>query len=211
MLVLRFFTALILAFYAVIVAACSALTLDAPAVTKQTAELETLLAEMPWVSDQMQDSGATGGKVIYQFSFRTCPPCIQFKKEAWPELDDGGIETRLIMTARRSRSSPSERTAVVELARTRDWAMAQEWMKSNSPKGYYKKMKFTATDGDASREADLEKLRVQIEALRRILAANDVDMAYPTLLWQDANNVWRAEVGYYSGVARDIITSMDAG
>jgi hypothetical protein len=186
-------------------AGCSALNTEAPALTQQTDALETLLADMPWVSAKTSDH-----KIVYQFSFRTCPPCIRFKKEAWPDLEKAGVQTRLVMTARRSRSSPNERTAVVELARTRDWTMAQDWMKSNSPKGYYRKMDFTAADGNAAREADLEKLRGQIDLLDKLLTANGIDMAYPTLLWQDADNIWRAEVGYYSGMAQDIIASLEA-
>ncbi|MEP3889671.1 MAG: hypothetical protein ABJN69_04340 [Hellea sp.] len=187
--------------------ACSGLEMEAPALTEETAELETLLAEMPWVSESVS-SETSNDKVVYQFSFRTCPPCIQFKKEAWPILEEVGIETRLVMTARRRKSTEDERTAVVELARSRDWDMAEAWMRSNSPNGYYKKMTFPVTDGNAPREAELEKLRGQIDLLDDILAVNGIEMAYPTVLWQDAENVWRAEIGYYSDMAQDIITSM---
>lgn len=180
--------------------------MDAPVLTEETAELEALLADMPWVSAGLSDE-----KIVYQFSFRTCPPCIQFKKEAWPLFEEAGIETRLVMTARRRKSTEDERTAVVELARTRDWEMAKAWMRSNSPNGYYKKMTFTATDGNAPREADLEKLRGQIDLLDDILAVNGIEMAYPTVLWQDADNMWHAEIGYSSGMSQDIIDSMDAG
>lgn len=190
----------------IVLAACSALQMDAPVLSEETAELEALLSDMPWVSPGLSD-----GKVVYQFSFRTCPPCIQFKKEAWPKLQAADIDTRLIMTARRRKSTADERTAVVELARTRDWDMAQAWMKANSPKGYYKKMTFPAADGNAPREADLEKLRGQIDMLDEILAVNGIDMAYPTILWQDTKNIWHAEIGYYSGMAEAIISSMDAG
>lgn len=184
--------------------------MGAPALIEETAELETLLAEMPWVSSG-RAAGLLNEKVIYQFSFRTCPPCIQFKKEAWPILEEAGIETRLVMTARRRKSTEDERTAVVELARTRDWDMAEAWMTSNSPNGYYKKMTFPATDGNAPREAELENLREQIDLLDELLAVNGIEMAYPTVLWQDVDRIWHAEIGYYSGMAQDIIVSMDAG
>jgi len=162
------------------VAACSVPTSQAARIVEETAELETLLAEMPWVSEMRDVSpDVSADKVVYQFSFRTCPPCIRFKQEAWPKLETAGVETRLVMTARRSKSTADERTAVVELARTRDWDMAQEWMKANSPKGYYKKM-----------------------------TVNGIDMKYPTILWQDTKNVWRAEIGYHSAIADDIIMSL---
>ena len=187
--------------------------MDAPALTEETTELEALLAEMPWVSAPMTRDASTGlsdKKVVYQFSFRTCPPCLQFKEDAWPILEEAGIETRLVMTARRRKSTKDERTAVVELARSRDWNMAQAWMRSYSPAGYYKKMTFPVTDGNAPREAELEKLRGQIVSLDEILAVNGIEMAYPTVVWQDAEKVWRAEIGYYSDMAQDIITSMGA-
>lgn len=206
----RFLSALILSFSAALLSGCSALQLEAPTLMEETAELETLLSEMPWVSKSMTET-KPDAKIIYQFSFRTCPPCISFKTEAWPALEAAGIETRLVMTARRKKSTADERTAVVELARTRDWDMAQAWMKSNSPKGYYRKMTFPAADGNKPREDDLEKLRGQIDMLDEILAVNGLDMAYPTILWQDAENVWHAEIGYYSGMAQDIITSLGAG
>ena len=212
--ILSFFRVLGLGLCAAFMTACSGLTMDAPALTEETAELETLLADMPWVSKKapMEDvsKGHLGKKVVYQFSFRTCPPCLQFKEDAWPILEEAGIETRLVMTARRRKSTKDERTAVVELARSRDWNMAQAWMRSHSPKGYYKKMTFPVTDGNASREAELEKIRGQIDLLDDILAINGIEMAYPTVLWQDAENVWRAEIGYYSDMAQDIIRSMGA-
>lgn len=211
---MRFLIALSLTLCAGLITACSGLKMDAPALTEKTAELETLLAEMPWVSKgvSMEDVSTpqSDKKIVYQFSFRTCPPCLQFKEDAWPILEEAGIETRLVMTARRRKSTKDERTAVVELARSRDWNMAQAWMKSHSPKGYYKKMTFPVTDGNVQREAKLEKLRGQIDSLDEILAVNGIEMAYPTVLWQDAENVWRAEIGYYSEIAQDIITSMGA-
>lgn len=190
-----------------LLASCSALQMRATELTVQTQELETLLSEMPWVSERMSID-RPDIKPVYQFSFRTCPPCISFKTEGWPVLEAAGLEPRLIMTARRSKSTADERTAVVELARTRDWDMAKAWMAANSPKGYYRKMTFTAADGNAAREAELEKLRTQIDSLDDILAANNVDMAYPTILWQDSNGAWHAEVGYHNLTARNIIASM---
>ena len=187
---------------------CSVLKLQAYTLTEQTQELETLLAEMPWVSKSLSER-LSDTKAVYQFSFRTCPPCIRFKTEGWPELEAAGIEPRLVMTARRSKSTADERTAVVELARTRDWDMAKSWMAANSPNGYYRKMTFTPTDGNTAREADLEKLRSQIDKLDAILAANGVDMAYPAIVWQDKDNVWKAEIGYSSKTAQAIIASMD--
>lgn len=208
----RFLIVLCMSALAIMVTACSVPNSQASRLTEETAELEMLLADMPWVSEVREASpDVSSDKVIYQFSFRTCPPCIRFKQQAWPKLHAAGIETRLVMTARRKKSTPDERTAVVELARTRDWDMAQAWMKANSPNGYYKKMTFTPTDGDKPREADLETLRGQIDMLDEILAVNGIDMAYPVVLWQDSKNDWHAEIGYYSGIADDIIASIGAG
>jgi len=204
--VLRYLIIFCMKALAIILTACSVPHSQGSPVTEETAELEILLAEMPWVSPEVSSD-----KVVYQFSFRTCPPCISFKHQAWPKLHDAGIETRLVMTARRKKSTADERTAVVELARTRDWDMAQAWLKTNSPKGYYKKMTFPKADGNKPREADLEKLRSQIDMLDEILAVNGIDMAYPTILWQDTKNVWHAEIGYHSAMADDIIKSIGAG
>ena len=207
----RFLIVLVMSALAVMVTACSVPHSQASRLTEEITELEFLLAEMPWVSEMRGVSPETSSdKIIYQFSFRTCPPCISFKQQVWPKLHAAGIETRLVMTARRKKSTADERTAVVQLARTRDWDIVQGWMKANSPKGYYKKMTFPAADGNKPREADLETLRSQIDMLDEILAVNGIDMAYPTVLWRDTKNIWHAEIGYHSGIADDIIASMGA-
>ena len=52
-----------------------------------------------------------------------------------------------------------------------------------------------AADDDAVRTALVETGQRQIRQLMDILNANDVTMATPTLLWQNAGGQWRVAIG----------------
>ena len=160
--------------------------------TAQTAELETLLGEMAWVSP-----GLPGERALYEISFRTCPSCISYHKTEFPKLQAMGVDTRLFVFARRSKSTPpEERTVVAELYKTRSWQLSEDWYAHSNPKRYYGKMQnIPDADGDAARTELVETGQRQIRQLMDILTANDITMATPTLLWQNESGQWRVAIG----------------
>ena len=78
-------------------------------ITQSVDELEEILGEIAFTSPQKED------RHIYQISFRTCPPCIQAHSHLLPALQEAGLETRLVTTARRHNSAADERAAVLSL------------------------------------------------------------------------------------------------
>ena len=162
------------------------------AITAQSAELSALLDNMAWVSP-----GLSNTRALYEISFRTCPACIAYHKVEFPRLQKQGVDTRLFIYAREAeRTPPQERAVIAELYKTRNWQLAQDWYAHASPKAYYAKMKnIPDTDGNPERTASIAKGQQQIRELYSILAANDVEMATPTLLWQDTRGAWKVVVG----------------
>lgn len=160
----------------------------------QTAALETLLGDMAWVSPAVSQDRA-----LYQISFRTCPACINYYKTEFPKLQEMGVDTRLFVFARAEtpEQNPNEWAVTAQLYETRSWELAQTWWDRNSPNRFYaKEMDGIAPAlGDAARTALVQNGRDQIGQLGNILAANNIDMATPTLLWQDRQGQWKVIVG----------------
>lgn len=115
-------------------------------------------------------------------SFRSCPDCIRFETEMFPDLHKARIDTRVIMVARRSRSTAPERTGVAELWAKRDWKTFQTW--TGMPVDAWSGDGYPSGDIDPSRVALVERARQFVDDLRPLLAANGINLAYPTLIWQ---------------------------
>lgn len=157
-------------------------TSDAQAAGVRTLSLDedkirTLITQAGWVSPGLSQS-----RWVYMVSFRSCPDCIRFEAEVFPALHKAGIDTRVIVIARRARSTAPERTGVGELWAKRDWKTFETW--TGIPVDAWTGEGYPSGDLDPARAALVEKARQFVDDLRPLLAENGVNMAYPTLIWQ---------------------------
>jgi hypothetical protein len=158
-------------------------------VSRHAPEIAKLLREAGWVSPGIK------GRTLYMVSFRTCPDCLRFKAEQFPDLHAAGVDTRVIEIARRDvnglpKSTPAERTTVAQLWLTRDWKLLEAWEKV--PPEAWAAPGIPPADGDAARTAVVEAGRQLVDQLRPLMKANGVDFAYPLLVWWDDEGRMRA-------------------
>ena len=161
-------------------------------ITKHQAEIAQLLTRSGWVSPGLK------GPVLYEIGFRTCEDCIRYRLEEFPGLHRAGVDTRVIMVARRNyngitKSRPAERSTVAELWANHSWALLETW--EAVPVDAWTAPGITAADSDAARGAIVEKARGLVDKLTPLLADNGVDangFRYPTLVWWDASGKMRA-------------------
>ena len=145
--------------------------------TKDEDKIRALLSGSGWVSP-----GLSKTRWLYMVSFRSCPDCIRFETEQFPDIHKAGIDTRLILTARRARSSAPERSGVAELWAHRSWKTFETW--TGMPVDAWTAEGLPSADTDPDRAALLEKSRALVDDLRPLLEENGVRFAYPTLIWQ---------------------------
>lgn len=149
-------------------------------IDKHAEEITRILESSGWVSP-----GLTGPK-LYMVSFRTCPDCVRFKTEEFPKLHAAGVDTRVIVIARRdkdgvSKSTPAERATVAELWVNRSWKLMEAW--EAVPAEAWTAPGVPPADGDVARTAVIEAGRKMTEDLTPLLKANGIRFAYPTLIW----------------------------
>ena len=152
-------------------------------ITKHQAEITRILEHAGWASP------GAGGAKLYMVSFRSCPDCIRFKTEEFPNLQKGGVDTREILVARRNsegglaRSTPAERATVAEMwvNRRQAWPLLERWMAV--PPDAWTAPGIPPADGDIAREAVVEAGRKMVDDLKPLLKANGIDFAYPLLIW----------------------------
>lgn len=158
-------------------------------VTKNQAEIARLLEGSGWVSPSIE------GRAIYMVSFRSCPDCLRFKAEQFPDLHAAGIDTRVIEVARREvngleRSTAAERATVAELWLNRDWGLFERWV--SVPVSAWDAPGIPPADGDTARTAVVEAGRNMVDELVPLLKDNGVDFAYPLLVWWDQEGQMKA-------------------
>jgi hypothetical protein len=158
-------------------------------ITKHQAEIAQILKGAGWASP-----GLKGGP-LYMVSFRSCPDCLRFKAEQFPDLHAKGIDTRVIEVARRDRnglprSTPVERASVAEVWLTRSWPLMERW--EAVPVEAWTAPGIAPADGDAARTAVVEAGRDMVDKLTPLLKDNGVKFAYPTLVWWNAKGEMRA-------------------
>jgi hypothetical protein len=144
------------------------------------AEIAQLLKQSGWVSP------GRGGKLLYMISFRTCPDCIRYRTEEFPKLQAAGVDTRVIVIARRDvnglpKSTPVERATVAQLWLTRDWKLLQAW--EAVPPDAWKAPGIPPADGDLARTAVVEGGRSLVDRMQALLRDNGIAFRYPTLIW----------------------------
>ncbi len=158
-------------------------TEDAPAlggihaITREEPKIRALLEQSGWVSP-----GLSKTRFIYMLSFRSCADCIRYEHLEFPALHKAGVDTRVMMVARRERSSQAERATVAELWANRSWKTFQQW--SQTPIDAWTAEGLPSGDNDPARAALVEKSRQLTEALEPLLAYNGIELAYPTLIWE---------------------------
>ena len=145
--------------------------------TRDEDRIRTLLTEAGWVSP-----GLSKTRWLYMVSFRSCPDCIRFETEQFPDVHKAGIDTRVILVARRNRSTAPERSGVAEIWAHRDWRTFETW--TGMPVDAWTAEGLPSADTDPARAALLEKSRALVDALKPLLEENGVRFAYPTLIWQ---------------------------
>jgi len=146
-------------------------------IVKDKAKILKLLKGSGWVSPHLS------GKPLWMISFRSCPDCIRFEKEQFEDLHAAKVDTRVIMVARRAKSTPAERTGVGELWAKRDWKTFEAW--TAIPVEAFTGEGMPSGDTDPTRVALVERGRQFIDELTPLLAENGLPMHYPTLIWQD--------------------------
>ncbi len=143
---------------------------------KDAPKIEALLRRAGWVSPHRP------GRALYMISFRSCPDCIRFETEEFPALHEANVDTRVIMVARRAKSTLPERSGVAELWASRDWSTYERW--TQTPVDAWTAEGLKSADADPERAALVERGRALVEALTPLLAENGVELRYPTLIWK---------------------------
>jgi hypothetical protein len=161
-------------------------------ITRHQAEIAALLERSGWVSAR------AGGLKVYVIGFRGCPDWSRYYSQEVPRLQRAGVETRLILVARRdengqAKSTPAERATVAELWANRRLDLLTAWQAS-APQAWTAPGILPA-DGDAARSAVVEQGRALVDALQALLKANGVDrdrFHYPTVIWWTRDGRMRA-------------------
>jgi hypothetical protein len=152
-------------------------------IDKDAPKIEALLKQSGWVSPHIK------GKPLYMISFRSCPDCIRFETEQFPDLHKAKVDTRVIVVARRAKSTEPERTGVGEVWATRSWKTFEDW--TTTPVDAWTGEGLKSGDTDPQRAALVEKGRVLVDQLTPLLAENGIQLRYPTLIWKDAHGQLR--------------------
>lgn len=148
-------------------------------ITHSKAKILRLLNRSGWVSPHLK------GRTLWMVSFRSCPDCIRFEKEQFPDLHKAGVDTRVIMIARRAKSTAPERTGVAELWAKRSWKTYEDW--TSIPVEAFTGEGLPSGDTDPGRAALVEKSRVFTDELTPLLEENGLPMHWPLLIWNDRN------------------------
>lgn len=150
------------------------------------ADVAQALESSGWVSPGLK------GPVLYMVSFRSCPDCIRLEREQFPAFHKAGVDTRVVMVARRAKSTLPERSGVAELWANRSWSTYERW--TDMPVAAWTAEGLPNADTTPDRAALVEKGRVLQDQLGPWLKADHVSeqLHYPTLIWKDAKGRWRS-------------------
>lgn len=177
--------------------------------------LEAALADSHWVSPGLAPAGSTR-RALYMVSFRSCPWCVAYEKAEFPRLQKAGIDTRVILLARRDqdgkpRSNPAERATVAQLWLTRDWGLYERWTAIPADAWAGSGQVPPSAEIDPDRRGAVEASRTAVERLSGLLKTNGVELHYPALIYQAADGRWRAFIGYDEKAARIIRADLGVG
>ncbi len=161
-------------------------------ITRHQAEIAQLLERAGWVSPSLP------GPRLYEIGFRSCEDCVRLRLVEFPKYHKAGVDTRVIMMARRdyngvAKSTPAERSTVAELWANRKWSLLETW--ETVPPAAWTAPGIIPADTDTARAAIVEQSRLLVEQIKPLLADNGVDndgFRFPTLVWWDKQGRMRA-------------------
>jgi hypothetical protein len=158
-------------------------------VVRNQAEIGHILQGSGWVAP-----GLSGPK-LYVVAYRDCASCNQFAGAELPALQKAGVDTRVVMFARRdvngqAKSTPVERATVAELWVNRSWPLYQRWRQAAGVT--WAAPGLSPADGDVARSAVIEAGRSLVDQLTPLMRANGVRMDYPLLVWWTPNGAMQA-------------------
>ncbi len=152
-------------------------------------ELADALTHGPWVSPGLS------GRVLYKLGFRACGDCINYEHTEFADLHAANVDTRVILYARRKKSTEGERAIVADLACTREWPIYQRWME-DVPGAYGEVYGMPpSAESDQRRGSCLEWGRVVRDRVAHVMAQNGWPMEVPALFWQNDKGQWRVFLG----------------
>ncbi|WP_443748886.1 hypothetical protein [Asticcacaulis solisilvae] len=155
-------------------------------ITRNQAEIQALLDKVDYVSP------GRNGPPIYFITYRSCAQCRAFEEQEFPKYDAAGIDTRVIVYALPDnqglhRSSAVERSTIAELWISRKWEIYQAWFSSSDAN--WRATGLPVADNDFARDAVVQASRNFLTQLQPYLAANNVRVSYPLVIWRDQNNM----------------------
>ncbi len=154
-----------------------------------SAELAQALQQSPWVSPRQE------GPVLYKIGYRSCPDCIAWDRTELPHLIAAGVQTRIMLYARRKASTANERAMVAALACGRDWKMYARWTRDVEAAYYHRYGVPPAPETDQRRRACLEQGRMARDRIAQVMNRNGWSMETPALFWQNHKGEWRFFMG----------------
>jgi hypothetical protein len=106
----------------------------------------------------------------------SCPDCVRFETEQFPDIHRAGIDTRVIMVARRNRSTAPERSGVAELWAHRSGRLSDL---TSMPVEAWTAEGLPSADTDPERAAQLERSRALVDELVPLLAGERHSLRLP--------------------------------
>ena len=163
-------------------------------------QLDAALAASHWISPGLSPPNSPA-RALYMVSFRSCPYCVDYETSEFPRLQKAGIDTRVILLARRdadgrTHSNPAERATVAQLWRTRDWSLYQRWLAVPPAAWPGSGQVPPSAETDPQRLAAVEASRAAVDRLTGVLGENGVALHYPALIWRTRDGRWRTFIGY---------------
>lgn len=156
-------------------------------ITRNQAEIQALLDKADYVSP-----GRNSPQQLYLITYRSCQPCRAYEEQEFPKYDAVGVDTRVIVFAPADdqglkRSTAAERSTVAELWLSRKWEFYQAWFASSDAN--WKATGLPVSDNDFARDSVVNGSRSFVSQLQPLLAANNVRVGYPLVIWRDQNNM----------------------
>lgn len=169
---------------------------DAPAILQR-------LEALPSIA-----SGTRGGLVIWEISFRDCPPCIIFARDGAGQLGRLGFEVRTVLFAPSSTvngsgrsAGPGELAALAALYRTRDAALMHDWFHFRPSEGFAAARGLAPVEAGSPGMAQINAVRAAVRAIGQSLErAGGLRTGYPAFFWTDPRRGPRYAMGWGSGV-----------